>query len=119
MQVYYESITGNIARFLRKASVNATRVRGTQHVDEPFVLVTNTIGFGRPPGNVSRFLEQHGDLLRGVAASGNRNWGANYARAADYIAEKNGVPILHKFELSGTAEDVRIFTERMQSIGDS
>lgn len=119
MVVYYESITGNIERFLRKAEVDATRIRDTQQVDETFVLVTNTIGFGRPPGNVSRFLEDYGHLLRGVAASGNRNWGAAYARAADDIAEKYDVPILLKFELSGTSEDVRTFTERVRWIGDN
>lgn len=32
--------------------------------------------------------------------------GSNYAKAADLIAEEYGVPIVHKFELAGTTEDV-------------
>jgi len=38
-------------------------------------------------------------LLRGVIASGNRNFGEAYGRAGDVIARKCGVPWLYRFEL--------------------
>ena len=50
------------------------------------------------------------------AASGNRNWGSLFARAADVIATKFRVPVLHKFELAGSEQDVQIFTERVKEI---
>lgn len=82
-----------------------------QTVAEPFVLVTPTIRFGEVPVPVALFLRDNGAFLRGVAASGNRNWGANFTRAADVIAAQYNVPVLARFELAGTDEDVRKFNE--------
>lgn len=45
-------------------------------------------------------------LLRGVIASGNRNFGEAYGRAGDVIAQKCGVPWLYRFELMGTQSDI-------------
>jgi len=45
-------------------------------------------------------------LLRGVIASGNRNFGEAYGRAGDVIAQKCGVPWLYSFELMGTQSDI-------------
>lgn len=45
-------------------------------------------------------------LLRGVIASGNRNFGEAYGRAGDVIARKCGVPWLYRFELMGTQSDI-------------
>ncbi len=44
-------------------------------VHEPFIIVTGTIGFGEEPEPVQSFLEVNHQYIRGVAASGNRNWG--------------------------------------------
>lgn len=118
MKIYYTTITGNIERFLRKSEFSAEKISKETRATEPFILVTNTIGFGRPPGNVQRFAARNSDYLVGVAASGNRNWGAMYAKAADYISDQYNVPVLLKFELSGTDEDIDIFTERVWLIGD-
>ncbi len=43
-------------------------------VHEPFIIVTGTIGFGEVPEPVQSFLEVNHQYIRGVAASGNRNW---------------------------------------------
>ncbi|MCR8843116.1 class Ib ribonucleoside-diphosphate reductase assembly flavoprotein NrdI [Paenibacillus sp. SC116] len=117
MRFVYYSLVGNVRRFIAKTGLPAEMI-GDYDVDEPFVLVTNTIGFGEVPEPVTRFLERNGRHLVGVASSGNRNWANNYAKAADLISEKYGVPVLLKFELSGTADDIRIFTERMREIGE-
>lgn len=64
------------------------------------------------------FLAANSTHLAGVAASGNRNWGGNYAKAADIIAVQYGVPIVGRFELTGTDADVRQFIERVNALDD-
>jgi len=111
--IYYTSLTGNVRRFVSKTGLAAEEIKPSLIATEPFVLVTYTIGFGMVPPKVTRFLEKNGGLLKAVAASGNRNWGDNYGRAGDVIAEQYGVPLLLKFELAGTEEDVQTFVEKV------
>lgn len=117
IDVYFYSLTGNIRRFLEKTDVTATSIEGAEP-KSPYVLVTNTLGFGEVPKPVLEFLRKHGDLLIGVAASGNRNWGTNYGKAAYTISESYDVPIVLVFEMVGTPNDVKIFNERMRSLGE-
>ncbi|KKB71900.1 class Ib ribonucleoside-diphosphate reductase assembly flavoprotein NrdI [Bacillus sp. TH008] len=105
MLIAYYSLAGNVRRFVAKTGLPAVEIKADMLLTEPFVLVTGTYGFGQVAGTVWDFLADNGDLMAGVAASGNRNWGDNFAKAADLIAEEYGVPIVHKFELAGTAED--------------
>lgn len=111
--IYYTSLTGNVRRFIGKVGLPAETITPDIIAPTPFVFITYTIGFGEVPKGVADFLRMNSENLRGVAVSGNRIWGANFGRAGDIIAREFGVPLLHKFELSGCAEDVRIFTERM------
>ncbi len=115
MFIAYYSLTGNVRRFVRKLGRPPDQLfeisTGREMMAEPFVLITPTVGFGQIPGTVSDFLALNGDLLRGVAASGNRNWGPNFAKAADLITEMYDVPLLLRFELAGNDEDVRNFNE--------
>ncbi|TKI79065.1 MULTISPECIES: class Ib ribonucleoside-diphosphate reductase assembly flavoprotein NrdI, partial [Bacillus cereus group] len=53
---------------------------------------------------------------KGVSASGNRNWGDMFGASADKISTKYEVPIVSKFELSGTNNDVEYFKERVREI---
>ena len=59
------------------------------------------------------FLDINHDLLRGVAASGNRNWGQNFAKAGRSISEKYQVPLLMKFEVQGTQNDISEFKAKV------
>lgn len=117
MKIVYYSLVGNVRRFLAKTELPAQPI-GDYDVDEPFVIVTNTLGFGEVPEPVARFLVRNVLNLVGVASSGNRNWGENFGKAADTIGKVFDVPVLLKFELSGTDEDVRIFTERVREIDE-
>jgi len=113
MLVAFDSRTGNVRKFVGKLSVRSVQIEENMTVEEPFVLVTYTTGFGNVPDKVLRFLQRNGSRLKGVAASGNRNWGHLFARSADTIAQMYGVPVLGKFELSGTANDVENFLKEM------
>ncbi len=115
--VYYSSTSGNTHRFVTKLGMKATRLpvdAGSEppEVNEPFVLVLPTYGGGGNKGAVPkpviRFLnvEANRSLIRGVIAAGNTNFGTAFCIAGDIVAQKCAVPLLYRFELLGTDEDV-------------
>ncbi|MYY19988.1 MULTISPECIES: class Ib ribonucleoside-diphosphate reductase assembly flavoprotein NrdI [unclassified Streptomyces] len=121
--VYFSSVSENTRRFVEKLGLPATRIPlyprrdGMPLVTEPYVLVVPTYGGGERAGavpkQVIRFLnvEANRVLLRGVIASGNTNFGADYCLAGRVISAKCGVPELYRFELLGTDRDVRAVRE--------
>ena len=115
--VYYSSSSENTHRFVEKLGMDSTRLpvdaaSEPPVVDEPYVLVLPTYGGadgkGAVPKPVIRFLNNKAnrDLIRGVIASGNTNFGTGYGLAGDIVSQKCEVPLLYRFELLGTAEDV-------------
>lgn len=115
--VYFSSATGNTHRFVMALRHDAVRVpvRKSDALPfrrTPFVLVCPTYadgdGNGAVPKRVIALLndETTRSNLRGVIAAGNRNFGETFAMAGDIIAAKCSVPVLYRFELAGTAEDV-------------
>ncbi|RNB53722.1 class Ib ribonucleoside-diphosphate reductase assembly flavoprotein NrdI [Brevibacillus gelatini] len=116
MLIAFDSKTGNVRRFVSKLGLPHVEIEPEMVIEEPFVLVTYTTGFGQVPEKVERFLKRNHVYLRGVSASGNRNWGASFAKSADTIASQYGVPVISKFELSGTGRDVEQFTSGVAAI---
>ncbi|MCO7244931.1 MULTISPECIES: class Ib ribonucleoside-diphosphate reductase assembly flavoprotein NrdI [Halomonadaceae] len=115
--VYFSTKSGNTHRFIEKTGLAAQRLPLSRQapvpqVDQPYILVTPTYGGGQAkgavPGQVIRFLndEHNRHLIRGVIAAGNTNFGDAYGLAGRIIAEKCQVPLLYRFELFGTDEDV-------------
>ncbi|MBI5974044.1 class Ib ribonucleoside-diphosphate reductase assembly flavoprotein NrdI [Staphylococcus canis] len=117
MKVVYYSFTGNVRRFIKRTeledTMEITNATATQKVEEPFILVTGTIGFGEVPPVVQEFLNYNHEYLQGVAASGNKNWGQNFAKAGKLIAQDYNVPLLMKFELHGTQKDTIEFRDKV------
>lgn len=120
--VYYSSASENTARFVARLGLPADRIPVSPK-DEmlapalPYVLICPTFadgeGRGAVPKQVIRFLNDpdRRALLRGVIATGNRNFGATYALAGRVIATKCNVPVLYRFELAGTDLDIsRVLT---------
>jgi len=116
MLIAYDSKTGNVRRFINKLDLPSVQIDSDVVIDEPFVLVTYTTGFGQVPERVTSFLRRNHRYLRGVSASGNRNWGDSFAKSADTIACEYGVPVISKFELSGTGRDVEHFANGVATI---
>ncbi|MEF3301553.1 class Ib ribonucleoside-diphosphate reductase assembly flavoprotein NrdI [Paenibacillus sp. GYB003] len=116
MLIVYDSKTGNVKRFVGKLNMPAVPIESEMTVDEPFVLVTYTTGFGQAPEKTLSFLKRNYRRLVGVSASGNRNWGEGFARSADRIAAMYNVPILGKFELAGTSADVERFVREVNAV---
>lgn len=114
--VYFSSRSGNTERFVKKLAIPAKRIPLNDFlwVVSPFVLICPSYGdnrgIGSVPQQVIHFLNSEGNrsLLRGVIGTGNRNFGQFYAHAADVISAKCGVPVLYRFELAGTSEDVDV-----------
>ena len=114
MQIIYDSKTGNVKRFADKLPFGDKQpLHQDTHIDQPFILITYTTGFGNVPESTEAFLAKNADFLVGVAASGNRIWGANFAKSADTISARYNIPVFRKFELSGTSSDVEGFTQEV------
>lgn len=111
MKLVYMSRTGNVQSFVDKTGIQDTFEieNGDEVVDEDFVLVTFTDGYGDLPGEVETFLSNNADHIVAVAASGDLSYDEAYCLAADVVADTYGVPIIGKFEFDGTDEDVAKF----------
>ncbi len=132
---YFSSTTENTHRFVRKLGLPSCRIPLKRRdapllIDQPHVLVVPTYGggagmtgdFSRPvPKQVIKFLnvEQNRKWLRGVIASGNLNFGSDFAKAGEIISAKCHVPYLYRFELMGTEEDVRRVRQGLAEFEDS
>ncbi|SMY33184.1 class Ib ribonucleoside-diphosphate reductase assembly flavoprotein NrdI [Photobacterium andalusiense] len=123
--IYFSSQSGNTQRFVEKLNLGAIRLpidadTTTPTPEAPFVLICPTYadGYGRGavPKAVIRFLNNPKNrlLLKGIIASGNRNFGCLFALAGDVIAQKCQVPVLYRFELAGTDQDVLRVREGLQ-----
>jgi protein involved in ribonucleotide reduction len=114
--VYFSSSSENTLRFVERLGLPALRipleVKQRLEVTEPYILIVPSYGgggiAGAVPAQVIRFLNNANNraLLRGVIASGNRNFGEGFCRAGDVIAQKCQVPYLYRFELLGTDQDI-------------
>ena len=114
MKVLYYSLTGNCKAFLERSNItNYESIQNIDSINEPFIIMTGTINFGEAPLPVLNFLSHNSEYLKGVIASGNRNWGPNFSKAGDVIAEKYNVPLIMKFELRGSQKQINEFNERM------
>ncbi|MGL4662362.1 MAG: class Ib ribonucleoside-diphosphate reductase assembly flavoprotein NrdI [Culicoidibacterales bacterium] len=119
MKIVYYSQTGNVKRFVDRLKwqddvLAIDAIDGC--LEEDFIIVTGTTNFGETPAIVDTFLQQNKIYLKAVAASGNRNWGDLFAKAADNIANEYNVPILVKFELSGFNRDIDLFKAGVEQL---
>jgi len=114
--IVYDSMTGNVKRFVSKLGYESVQIQEGLLVDKPFILVTYTIGYGEIPKSTMEFLKRSSIFLLGVASSGNKNWGANFAKAGNRVSALYGKPLIHTFELSGTEKDVDIFKQEVERL---
>lgn len=129
--VFFTSASGYTGRFVEKLGREAGRIplhtgEPTLLARRPFVLVLPTYGGtaaqpgaaakGAVPKQVIKFLNVEGNraLIRGVIGAGNTNFGENYCLAADIISVKCQVPVLYRFELMGTSEDVATVNQGLE-----
>jgi protein involved in ribonucleotide reduction len=116
MIVYFSSSSENTHRFVSKLQLPAKRIPTAKEemfdMGEPYILIVPTYagegGKGAVPKPVIHFLNriENRNMLRGVIAAGNSNFGETYGIAGRVISDKCNVPYLYRFELLGTEEDV-------------
>ena len=122
MFVYYDSKTGNVQRFIDKIKKERpewsfVKISGDMEILENGHLVTFTTNFGEIPDTTEKFLknENNRKYIKSISSSGNMNWGTLFGKAADNIEEKYGIPVLMKFELSGTHVQVEYFINSIEN----
>ena len=122
MFVYYDSKTGNVQRFIDKIKKERpewsfVKISSDMEISENGHLVTFTTNFGEIPDTTEKFLENENNkkYIKSVSSSGNMNWGTLFGKAADNIEEKYGIPVLMKFELSGTHVQVEYFINNIEN----
>jgi protein involved in ribonucleotide reduction len=123
--VYFSNHSGNTKRFVEKLDNLSIRIpiswgpASPVYAKEEYVLMVPTYGGGSErsaiPKQVKSFLniKENRDLLRGVVGFGNTNFGDNYCKAAELIAQKTGVPVIARIEIFGTDDDVNKVKERL------
>lgn len=118
--IYFSSASNYTHRFVEKLELPEDRVarlplitrEPTLGATAPYVLMTPTYGGGSGPGavpkQVIKFLNvpENRHWIRGVIASGNTNFHEGYCLAGYIISRKCQVPLMYKFELMGTPDDV-------------
>lgn len=122
MFVYYDSKTGNVQRFIDKIKKERpewsfVKISGDMKITENGHLVIFTTNFGETPGTTEKFLENENNrkYIKSISSSGNMNWGTLFGKAADNIEKKYGIPVLMKFELSGTHVQVEYFIDNVEN----
>ena len=122
MFVYYDSKTGNVQRFIDKIKKERpewsfVKISRDMEISENGHLVTFTTNFGEIPDTTEKFLENENNrkYIKTVRSSGNMNWGTLFGKAADKIEETYGIPVLMKFELSGTHVQVEYFINSIEN----
>lgn len=123
--VYFSSVSENTKRFVDKLGVKTVRIplrteEAAEFIhDKDSVLVVPTYGGGNEGGTVPKqvikFLNnpENRKHIKAVIAGGNTNFGDHFCRAGDVVAQKLGVPVLYRFEITGTPEDVNEVKERL------
>lgn len=107
--IVFASRTGNVRSIVSKIGLPAIEIEVNLSVQEPFLLVTYTDGLGEVPQVVDDFMAQHATLCKGIAASGNQNFGhALFAGAGDKLAKQYGIPLVCKMDLRGKSSDLEI-----------
>lgn len=131
MKIYFDSNTGNVLRFskklkekllLKNIDLEIIKIDEDTIIDDYCHFITYTTGIGNISKKTKFFLLKNYKLgnickLLSVTSSGNMNWGDKYGLAADKISEKFDIPILMKFELSGTDIDVEKYINKILEWG--
>lgn len=115
--VYFSNISENTHRFIQslkwEGNVYRIPLRGEAEFLEleQYVIICPSYGSesqGHVPPQVRKFFANTNylNLCVGVIGCGNVNFGPEFAAAGDIISKKLQVPLLYKFELAGTSEDI-------------
>lgn len=122
MYIYYDSKTGNVERFVQKMKKlrpewNYVKIDPYLQIENEGHFLTFTTKIGQIPETTFNFLKngKNKEYLKSVSSSGNRNWGVHFAEAANKIEKEYNIPLLMKFELSGTNTEVENYINYLEN----
>lgn len=108
--IVYASRTGNVRHIVNKLEdVDSVEISNGLIVKQPYILFTYTDNLGGIPQVVIDFLKSgdNSKYIKGVIASGNRNFGHDYfCASATKISSWLKVPIIRTIDLRGEVEDI-------------
>lgn len=123
MIIYFDSLTGMVKNFSERLGYETRNVRDLDlnNIPDNMFLITRSWGYGKVPISTLEFLN---DLLasnkltnlKGVAVSGNKNWGNNFGKAGETIEQDYGIPLILKFEGKGFEKDVELVKNYIDSL---
>lgn len=126
--VYFSSVSENTKRFVDKLGLDSYRIPVSIKEAEKYthyrdsVLILPTYGGGNDnntvPKQVIKFLNnpENRKHIKAVIAGGNTNFGIHFCKAGKIVSEKIGVPLLYKFEITGTPEEVEEARKRIEEL---
>ncbi len=120
LYLVYFSKTGQTERFIKKVKehieIPTMRIEEDTILSNKYILLTPTYFFGQVPDEVSHFLNINSEKMIAVMSSGNRNWGGDFAKSGELISQAFNVPLIGKYELSGTEQDVQILVNYIEQV---
>lgn len=93
MYIVVDSITGTSIKFAMKTGYDVLKIKDRKFIEEgdKFFLITRCQNFGEIPTATRLLLEKHRDKVKGVAVSGNKNWGKHYGVSGDKIEKEYNI----------------------------
>lgn len=123
MLVFYDSLTGMGKNFASRLGYPTKDIADytLEDLNQPLFLITRSVNFGQVPDLTLDFLDDLKDSnnlenLKGVAVTGNKNWGQNYGKAGDIIYKDYKVPLVLKFESMGFPKDVKFVQDFIENL---
>lgn len=117
MKIVYWSASG----VSRRLSERFTHESVNNYGGGPYLLAVPSYGSPRTgnyvPLAVSRFLAAHRPECRGVIGVGNRNFGADFCKAAYEINRNYGIPIVATIDMVPTADEIETITSALGGNG--
>lgn len=104
--IVFASRTGNVEYVVNQLGLPNIKITKDLVVNEPYLIFTYTDKLGEVPEIVSDFLSRNHTYCKGVAVSGNSNFGHNlFCKPGDIISKQYNVPLVCKLDLRGTKKD--------------
>ncbi|MCA1027064.1 class Ib ribonucleoside-diphosphate reductase assembly flavoprotein NrdI [Cytobacillus kochii] len=121
MKLVYISLTGNVERFVKHTGLDNISIDDNlpfKEVLEDYVLVIPSYEGELINGIADAFInyKNNKQYLKGIAASGNRNFGDDYCLNGKHLSQKYSRPLILMFEFSGTSQDLVRFKKEVENI---
>lgn len=128
--IYFSNVSNYTHRFMEQldwsGEVKRIPIRGEfeETLTSPYVLICPSYGDvnrGHVPVQVRKFLNNAENRAKcvGIIGAGNITFGTDYGKAGNVLSQKLQVPLLYKFELAGTDNDIEQVLNGLQKFEET